>query len=484
MITVGGLRDRHPQLRGDGRRPPVELARKEFELLLALARRAGEVVTKRDLLSEVWQLAWGGSDRTVDVHLSWLRRKLGETAAEPRYLHSVRGVGVRLVGTVAEAGGLSAPRILLLVVGHDHAGRARLRGPARVPDPARRVGAGRREATQNDAGQIVASTCAARYTTPTRHQIAHRLQTPPDGAATRSTSVTLPTARSSARPAGRPRRRPGGRRIEPGGAAGPAAGPTAAATAQASSCRHRRRGRRLSAGRQRGTGRTPCGCSPSTMSSTPARPSGTCCWPRRASGCSLIGIVAGELLTRRIIRPLVRTAETAQQLSVGDTTARAPTDGPREVADVGKALNRLADRIDELIAEERETVADLSHRLRTPLTALRLDAEALRDPAEAERVGGHVSALERTLTAVIHAARRPQREGRMPSCDATAVVRRAGRVLVGADRGPGPARRRRRCPSAPLPVRAAAEDLAAAVDALLENVVAHTPEGDGVRACG
>ena len=96
VITVGGLRidTRSYEVDVDGR--PVELARKEFELLLALARRAGEVVTKRDLLAEVWQLAWGGSDRTVDVHLSWLRRKLGESAAEPRYLHSVRGVGVRL----------------------------------------------------------------------------------------------------------------------------------------------------------------------------------------------------------------------------------------------------------------------------------------------------------------------------------------------------------------------------------------------------
>jgi DNA-binding response OmpR family regulator len=99
VITVGGpgglvIDTRSYEVTVDGR--PVELARKEFELLLALARRAGEVVTKRDLLGEVWQLAWGGSDRTVDVHLSWLRRKLGETAAEPRYLHSVRGVGVRL----------------------------------------------------------------------------------------------------------------------------------------------------------------------------------------------------------------------------------------------------------------------------------------------------------------------------------------------------------------------------------------------------
>jgi DNA-binding response OmpR family regulator len=96
VITVGGLciDTRSYEVTVDGR--PVELARKEFELLLALARRAGEVVSKRDLLGEVWQQAWGGSDRTVDVHLSWLRRKLGETAADPRYLHSVRGVGVKL----------------------------------------------------------------------------------------------------------------------------------------------------------------------------------------------------------------------------------------------------------------------------------------------------------------------------------------------------------------------------------------------------
>jgi len=76
---------------------PVELNRKEFDLLLALASRPGQVISKRQLLAEVWQQPWGGADRTVDVHLSWLRRKLGESAAEPRYLHSVRGVGVKLV---------------------------------------------------------------------------------------------------------------------------------------------------------------------------------------------------------------------------------------------------------------------------------------------------------------------------------------------------------------------------------------------------
>jgi DNA-binding response OmpR family regulator len=74
----------------------LDLTPREFDLLHHLAGRAGQVVTKRELLIEVWQVPYGGADKTVDVHLSWLRRKLGETAREPRYLHTVRGVGIRL----------------------------------------------------------------------------------------------------------------------------------------------------------------------------------------------------------------------------------------------------------------------------------------------------------------------------------------------------------------------------------------------------
>jgi two-component system, OmpR family, KDP operon response regulator KdpE len=95
-VTVGDLvvdpRSRRVTLAGD----PVELSPKEFDLLAYLAARAGTVVAKRELLSEVWQLPYGGADKTVDVHLSWLRRKLGESAAEPCLLQTVRGVGVRL----------------------------------------------------------------------------------------------------------------------------------------------------------------------------------------------------------------------------------------------------------------------------------------------------------------------------------------------------------------------------------------------------
>jgi DNA-binding response OmpR family regulator len=95
-LVVGGLEVDASARRTTLDGGEVELSPREFDLLRYLAERVGEVVTKRELLAEVWQQAWGGSDKTVDVHLSWLRRKLGETAAEPRYLHTVRGVGVRL----------------------------------------------------------------------------------------------------------------------------------------------------------------------------------------------------------------------------------------------------------------------------------------------------------------------------------------------------------------------------------------------------
>jgi len=77
----------------DGTR--LDLSRREFDLLAYLAARPGEVVTRRELRTEVWRQSYG-DDQTIDVHVSWLRRKLGETAALPRYLHTVRGVGVKL----------------------------------------------------------------------------------------------------------------------------------------------------------------------------------------------------------------------------------------------------------------------------------------------------------------------------------------------------------------------------------------------------
>ncbi len=194
----------------------------------------------------------------------------------------------------------------------------------------------------------------------------------------------------------------------------------------------------------------------------------------------LLSIAGAELVSRRLARPLEETARTAERLARGDTDARAPTTGPAEVAQVGAALNGLADRIDEVIAVEREAVADLSHRLRTPLTALRLQVEALPDRERAEELNTQVTSLERTLTAVIRAARRPQREGRVPHCDAVEVVRTRAAFWAPLFEDQG-RRLTLDLPTPPAEIRLAAEDLAAALDALVENVVAHTPDGTAAR---
>ncbi|MGY0485730.1 response regulator transcription factor [Streptomyces sp. WG-D5] len=104
-LTVGGLvvapASREVTLDGQ----PLDLTPREFDLLAYLAHRPGQVVSRRELLAEVWQQPLGGADKTVDVHLSWLRRKLGESAQAPRYLHTVRTVGVKL--SAPEAGEVS-----------------------------------------------------------------------------------------------------------------------------------------------------------------------------------------------------------------------------------------------------------------------------------------------------------------------------------------------------------------------------------------
>ena len=96
-ITVAGLRldlDAHEATLDDRK---LNLTARAFDLLAYLAGRPGKLISKRELLAEVWRQPYGGADKTVDVHVSWLRKELGETAAEPRYIHTRRGVGIRLV---------------------------------------------------------------------------------------------------------------------------------------------------------------------------------------------------------------------------------------------------------------------------------------------------------------------------------------------------------------------------------------------------
>ena len=92
-----------------------------------------------------------------------------------------------------------------------------------------------------------------------------------------------------------------------------------------------------------------------------------------------VAVVVADRLARTIVAPVRDLAATAERLGQGDLEARVEPAGPPEIVEVGHVLNRLAGRIGELLAAERELVADLSHRLRTPITALRLDADGLHD---------------------------------------------------------------------------------------------------------
>jgi signal transduction histidine kinase len=189
-----------------------------------------------------------------------------------------------------------------------------------------------------------------------------------------------------------------------------------------------------------------------------------------------VAMIIADQLARWTVRPVAALASTANRLSSGQLLARAPVNGPREVVEVGVAMNRLAQRINELLDDEREQVADLSHRLRTPVAAVKLAVEALPESPEATRLTEHVDALERTVGSVIREARRGVREQPSPACDVVSVVKErvAFWAVLAEDQG---RRVELRLPTVSRFVRVSADDLAAAVDALLENVFAHTPEG-------
>ena len=191
-----------------------------------------------------------------------------------------------------------------------------------------------------------------------------------------------------------------------------------------------------------------------------------------------IGWVIARQLGRRISEPLRGVAQTAHQLREGDLSARAVVGGTPETVELARALNGLAERTGELLAAERAAVGDLSHRLRTPVTALRLDAEAVDDAAVSQRLQGHITALQLTIDQIVKEARRPVQSTLAARCDAaTTVARRVafwsvlaeddGRGLVlDVDRGP-------------LWVPVSESDLADLLDVLIDNVFAHTPDGTG-----
>jgi len=199
-----------------------------------------------------------------------------------------------------------------------------------------------------------------------------------------------------------------------------------------------------------------------------------------AVGLVALAVVLADRLGRTLVRPMVDLRDVALRLRGGDREARATSEGPVEVAEVAEALNGLADRIDELVAAEREAAADLSHRLRTPVTALRLDIGRVDDDDERARLTAEVDVLEQTIDDVIRAARAGHANGATASVDlAEAVrVRLAFWSVLGTDQG--------RAidvtiTDRPCTVGVAKADLEATIDALVGNVFAHTPQGTNAR---
>ncbi|PZG87537.1 two-component sensor histidine kinase [Streptomyces sp. NTH33] len=195
----------------------------------------------------------------------------------------------------------------------------------------------------------------------------------------------------------------------------------------------------------------------------------------------VVGSVAvADRLGVRMVRPARRLVEGARELGEGRLGARVSEEGPTELRLAAVAFNSMADQVVQLLANERELAADLSHRLRTPLTVLRLNAASLGDGPAADQTRAAVAQLEREVDTIIRTAReaKPQTVAAGPGagCDAAEVVRERMEFWSALAEDEG---RKWRVAGVERPVRipVARADLAAALDALLGNVFRHTPEG-------
>ena len=190
---------------------------------------------------------------------------------------------------------------------------------------------------------------------------------------------------------------------------------------------------------------------------------------------ALAGVVVGVRRVRPVVADLTALAEHARQIGDEDRPPHTGQMHVPETAALATALEGLADRFDEARVRERRLAADLSHRLRTPLTALALDAGSIGDGPAAERVRQTVDSLNNDVDILI---RSPDREAGPVRCDVVGVVRRRmGFWSALAQHSGRPCEFR--IGDDPAVTALAEDDLAAVIDALLGNVFRYTPPGAG-----
>ncbi|PKH41012.1 Signal transduction histidine kinase [Nocardioides alpinus] len=192
-------------------------------------------------------------------------------------------------------------------------------------------------------------------------------------------------------------------------------------------------------------------------------------------------LVVVDRLGRSFVQPIRQLAEHTQSLGRSGTVEPvAALQGPAEVQELAGAVDRLVGRIQLLLARERESVADLSHRLRTPVTALRLRVETVEDTGLRERLGSDLDSLQATVDEIVREARRSEREGLDPQTDAVAVIAERVRHWEPLAEDLGRPYAMDLATSGPL-LGASRADLEALVDVLLDNVFSHSADTDAVR---
>jgi signal transduction histidine kinase len=197
-------------------------------------------------------------------------------------------------------------------------------------------------------------------------------------------------------------------------------------------------------------------------------------------GLVALAFVVAERMGRAVVTPINDLVDATHRLGRGELTVAVDPSGPSELAEVGSAFNTLTGRVSSLMDRERETAADLSHRLRTPLTALRLDIEALGRKADVSQLHRDVDNLERVVSHVISESRRSVRDGAGAVADLAAIVEQRAAYW-----GSLAEDQEREWSLEVQPARYAVSgntaDLEAMLDAILGNIFAHTPSGTPYR---